>query len=243
MKKIIKSIFEKIGYEIRKTVFIPGERMGIDPFNDISYFLRGNPTPLFFDVGGNEGQTVLQMLKKFPNATIHSFEPGSETFQTLQNNIRSFKAVRAWNLGIGAECKLQRFNENAFSSMSSFLPSTVETWGDIKKRSEVNVQTLDLFCRDNNICNIDLLKIDTQGYEYEVLLGAKRLLLEKNIKLIYLEVIFSGMYTNLPLFSSILSLLEQYKYSPVAFYDQHHKHPERILHWCDILFVHQQIKL
>ena len=36
MKKIIKSIFEKIGYEIRKTVFVPGERMGIDPFNDIT---------------------------------------------------------------------------------------------------------------------------------------------------------------------------------------------------------------
>jgi hypothetical protein len=51
------------------------------------------------------------------------------------------------------------------------------------------------------------------------------------------------MYKNLPLFSSILSLLEQCKYSPVAFYDQHHKYPERILHWCDILFINEEAAL
>ena len=55
----------------------------------------------------------------------------------------------------------------------------------IESFSEINVhtQTLDNFCLEEKINNIDVLKIDTEGNELNVLKGAKKLLLE-NINLI-----------------------------------------------------------
>ena len=48
----------------------------------------------------------------------------------------------------------------------------------------VKTQTLDNFCLEKKISNIDVLKIDTEGNELNVLKGAKRLLSENKINLI-----------------------------------------------------------
>ena len=53
--------------------------------------------------------------------------------------------------------------------------------------------TLDNFCKKKIIKNIDLLKIDTEGHEFEVLLGAKNLL-KKDIRYILIEFHFSKIY-------------------------------------------------
>ena len=64
-----------------------------------------------------------------------------------------------------------------------------------EKKINVDVITLDDFCQKNKISNIDLLKIDTQGYEEFVLEGAQNLLKENKIKIIKLEMIFSDLYS------------------------------------------------
>jgi len=52
----------------------------------------------------------------------------------------------------------------------------------------VQTQTMDNFCSINNIDRIDILKLDCDGTEYEVLLGAEKLLSEDRIGLIYTEI-------------------------------------------------------
>lgn len=112
------------------------------------------------------------------------------------------------NLAVGEKKGNLEFNINAVSGHSSFkklIPNT--TW--IKKRSNtINIDdkkyttkkvnskiiTLDDYASENNITNIDILKIDTQGFEDKVLIGAKKLLKENRIKLIQLELIFSEIY-------------------------------------------------
>ena len=59
--------------------------------------------------------------------------------------------------------------------------------GNLKKQFEtfeVKTDTLDNYCEKNNIDNIDVLKIDTEGSELEVLEGAKKILQKTNIVLI-----------------------------------------------------------
>ena len=59
--------------------------------------------------------------------------------------------------------------------------------GNLKKQFEtfeVKTDTLDNYCEKNNIDNIDVLKIDTEGSELEVLEGAKNILQKTNIVLI-----------------------------------------------------------
>ena len=63
-----------------------------------------------------------------------------------------------------------------------------------EKKIEVEMITLDNFCENYKIDNIDFLKIDTQGYEKFVLEGAQNLLKNRKIKIIKLEMIFSEIY-------------------------------------------------
>ena len=60
----------------------------------------------------------------------------------------------------------------------------------IEDFAEINVQTqtLDDFCLDEKIENIDVLKMDTEGNELNILKGAIRLLSENKINVIYTEI-------------------------------------------------------
>ena len=55
----------------------------------------------------------------------------------------------------------------------------------IKKIKKTEIQTLDFYCERNNINKIDILKIDTPGYEDKVIAGATKLLSTETEQLIF----------------------------------------------------------
>ena len=59
---------------------------------------------------------------------------------------------------------------------------------------EVNIKTLDNYFKDKNVQEIDLLKIDTQGYEDKVLIGCQETLKKNKIKAIIVEIMFDNVY-------------------------------------------------
>jgi hypothetical protein len=82
--------------------------------------------------------------------------------------------------------------------------------------------------------HINLLKIDTQGFELQVLRGAERMLSERRICALMLEVNFSMMYQVQSPFAQILEQLDARGYYLVDFYQK-----ARIKHrlsWCNALF-------
>ena len=64
----------------------------------------------------------------------------------------------------------------------------------ISRQENVSIITLDEYCKKNNIGNIDILKIDTQGYEDKVLKGCSELIKNEKINLIQVELIFADIY-------------------------------------------------
>jgi hypothetical protein len=79
-----------------------------------------------------------------------------------------------------------------------------------------------------------LLKIDTQGFELEVLKGSIEMLSKNAIGLVYLEIIFSEMYSNLPSLDEIYRYMMQNGFKLVAFYDFYSNN--KTADWCDALF-------
>jgi FkbM family methyltransferase len=67
---------------------------------------------------------------------------------------------------------------------------------------DIETTTLDTFCQDEGINEIDFLQIDVQGADLDVLKGAANIL-EKSTLAIQIEVEFSPLYTNQPLFSDV----------------------------------------
>jgi len=99
------------------------------------------------------------------------------------------------------------------------------------------MKTLDEYCVENKIPAIDILKSDTQGFDLEVIKGARELLRRKAIHLIYMEVILSDMYKGLPGVDEIYTFLTERGFNLVSFYQYHYQHPGAA--WTDALFVNK----
>jgi FkbM family methyltransferase len=231
MKQTIRHIIRKFGYDIVR--FNPGQ-IGKDPRDDMARFLH-NDRPIIFDVGANVGQSIDSFRFKFPRCIVHSFEPSPTTFETLNQQASKFKDVHLWNCALGSVCGQMTFLENLHSDMSSFLPLGEFGWGKVMKETLVEVKTIDRFCDEESIEQIDILKSDTQGFELEVFRGAERTIRANRIGLIYFEIIFSDMYENLPSFAQIYDFLRSRDFLLVSFYQFYYQ--KQLASWTDALFI------
>jgi hypothetical protein len=87
--------------------------------------------------------------------------------------------------------------------MSSFLEQGKKGWGDVVVQNLVAVTAIDSFCSEHGITSIDVLKLDVQGFELELIKGAKEGLATGRIGLLYFEVTFMERYKNRPSFSDL----------------------------------------
>jgi FkbM family methyltransferase len=243
--KIVRGLVHALGFELtrrRPVEYAPHANvLGIKAFEDIERLLSKNEQVVIFDVGANSGQSVLTFKSLFPTSRIHSFEPSPEIYEQLAVNVEAYDGdVLINNVGIGSVPGEQVFLENSQSEMSSFLRPGQMGWGKIEKETVVPVITLDEYCARNEISIVDLLKIDTQGYELEVLKGCQRLMDQNRIKLIYLEVNFAELYENLPPFDEIFRFLVNHNFGLVSFYE--FAHQGHLASWSDALFLNRHFQ-
>ena len=212
--------------------------IGQSPLPDMKRFVPADRQPVILDVGANTGQSVKRFRRAFPSSVIHSFEPSRRIFAQLKANIADKGAVFAWNVALGAAVGRQTFLENTHSDMSSFLELSRNGWGKIEEKSTVNVWTVDSFLEEQKIAFVDILKSDTQGYEFEVFKGAEEAMRRNRIGLLYFEFIFSDMYKDLPRFDEMFRHLIDRGFLLVSIYELRHQH--NLASWGDALFVSQQ---
>ena len=213
MKKFVKKIINSIGLDIKR--FHPELKNNLS-FDEI-YKLKIKDNCIIFDVGANKGQSIERFRKIFPSCIIHSFEPNKAEFEIINKKYQNDKKIIINNIAIGDKIEKKKFFITALSGTSSFHKLNLNTqW--IKKRSsqhntsiegytkkvvEVDVLTLDQYCKNNSINNIDILKIDTQGYEDRVLEGSREMLEKNIVKIVELEVMFDDVYERYLSFSDI----------------------------------------
>lgn len=137
--------------------------------------LRLDPAPkTIIDVGANMGEISLRFAQQFPNARILSFEPHPVTFKKLKTNWNknAFKNITLLNLGLGSQTGEVYFEERSNGN----LGMNRVTADREKSAHQIHITTLDLFFQENNLSDASIIKIDVEGYEHEVLKGARNLL-------------------------------------------------------------------
>jgi FkbM family methyltransferase len=234
-KEIIRWFAAKLGYDVRSAA-----SLGVSPFLDMQKLVRAQSPPMILDVGANEGQSLDRFKKTFPSSIIHSFEPGRAAFQRLSERARAYTGVHLWNSALGATAGEQVLFENTNTDMNSFLPLSSAGWGQVEGESLVTMTTVDDFLKTNGIEKVDILKSDTQGYDYEVLKGAEEAIQTNKIGLVYFEFIFSDMYKTLPPFDRVFRHLIDRNFALVSMYDFHHQN--ELASFADILFVNRDYR-
>lgn len=207
--------------------------------HDLKVMIQRN-NPVVFDVGANNGQSIEVFLKIFKNPHVFSFEPNHKLYKILHNKYKNNPHVYIFPDALGSEKgkkTLYVYKADVLSSLKPIEQNIANPFNNeiLDDTLTCDVVSLDTFVESNNITCIDLLKIDTQGYEFEVLSGAKNSLRAGLIKSIYIEINFVELYKDQSPPLLIFDLLFSLKFKLVGLYDL--DRPNKYIRWCNALFT------
>ncbi len=187
-----------------------------------------NDFNLVLDIGAHKGESINFFLNNFKINKIISFEASPVNFDNLKNKEVRLKKkfsksiIQLENMALGSSIeskKLKQFDESSSSTLSQINKNSKYfkkkfAWVNLfnKKKKiyseiQIDINTLDNYIEVNRIDLIDLIKIDTEGFEFEILQGTTRNF--KRVKLILFEHHYDDMIKKNYNFSHINQLLSQ----------------------------------
>jgi FkbM family methyltransferase len=172
---------------------------------------------LILDVGANDGWFAKVVFRYAPSFKVISFEPLKSMLPFLEKIKTSNKNYSFENIGLGkaeGTSLIKEYFTTGLSSLkkinSEYKYNVINFNQEVKNEYQINIFTLDDYIIKNMI-NSDLcLKIDTQGYEMEVLEGAIKLFESKKIKFVLIELMTIEKYEGAKLYNDIIYFLEDF---------------------------------
>ena len=176
---------------------------------------------LLIDVGANDGKWAERFLKFFPNTKVIAFEPTSLPFERLKKRFENNKDIEIHRFAISNVNVRAPIFIGTSDTLSSFEKYEDEVnifyQNKYTHTEEVECKTLDSF-RIKKDERLICLKVDTQGHEVEVFLGATELL--PQVDLCIVEVSFVKEYKDKePSFVEVAGRLRRADLYPVVFQD------------------------
>jgi len=160
-----------------------GQRIALEkyePYETQLILRQTRPGDVVVDVGANIGYYTVLLANKVGNTgKIYAFEPDKTNFEILRKNVEvnNLKNVETINAAVGSKVgklKLHKSKDNLGDH---------KLYGSDGETEEVKIIKLDDFLKNKKI---DLMKIDTQGWEPEVIEGAKNII-NRNKPIVFLE--------------------------------------------------------
>lgn len=187
-----------------------------------------NKDGVILDVGTNKGQFINFIKPICTDSTIYGFEPNPTLYKKNLSNFANFDNIHISNIGISDIDGTLIFHENVMDETSTFEQLNfdssylkkkarvlgVDSREIVRKSYEVKVERLCDWIIKMNIQQIELLKIDVEGHEYNCLLGLFSQPSAK-IRFIQIESHSDDMYENRQKAKLILPLLIENGYEEV----------------------------
>lgn len=216
----------------------PHRRAALNPMTVQKRILAGTDVRVILDCGAHHGRVAREYAAAFPGATVHSFEPTPATFSVLRSRVASHARIRPINAAVGeAEGEVDFFIA-PFEQANSLLPRHPGR-PELEQRVRVRVRRIDEYCREQSIEQVEILKLDVEGYEGPALRGCGRLLEERRIRVIVAETRFDsgreagGSNTTFP---DLCALLLPLGYRFYGLYDPRYDEDLKF-DWGDVIFA------
>lgn len=211
-------------YKINKFLYLLSVKgMGIDNKFSLVHkgdrmllatLLKSSGKQVVIDVGANVGNYAEEVLNYNSEVELYAFEPHPKTFITLQEKAKKF-GFKTINKGCADTIGKLKFYDYANNDGSEHATLLEGVFTDLYNNEtivhEVDVTTLDAFMQEHKIEHIDLLKIDTEGFEYNVMSGCLESIKNNKIKAIHFE--FNSMNIISKVFmKDFIKILPQYDF-------------------------------
>jgi FkbM family methyltransferase len=249
-KQIIAKILDVVlPQSVKNSIFHLGFNLAQDRFREFAYRYalapnmklglsdiakRGFSPKTIVDVGSYHGDWSVMVKSIWPQANIIMFEANQENESILKSTANRINAQVYFEL-LGSEDGKQ-VDFFVMDTGSSVYEENSPLQRTVEKRI---LRSLDSLLPKDMI--IDFLKIDTQGYELEVLGGAPRTL--KNAEAILLEVSLLEINKSAPLIDEVLNFLKGYNFRAYEILEIHRRPLDFAMNQVDILFVKEDSPL
>jgi FkbM family methyltransferase len=141
--------------------------------------------PLVFDVGFNDGASTVEILRARPRARVVGFDPSRFSSDCYRERFVSDERVVFANQGLSSQPGELCFHD--YENMCSSLAVRKETTLEKPVSYNVPITTIDDYCREHGVDHVNFMKIDAEGYDLNVLEGARDLLRRQGVDLFMFE--------------------------------------------------------
>lgn len=181
---------------IQNLIYLGGDYFDVGSLEKMKKYI--NPGAVVLDIGANIGNHSIFFAKECQAGKIYSFEPTRRTFEILERNIRINhleEKVKAMNIALGDQ-----------QTKADVICVNKRNCGANKVNRNVN-GSISMEALDNLAIKekIEFIKIDVEGFEYEVLQGGVKTI-DKNKPCIYIEIFDSN-------YDKVNSLLQSMNYA------------------------------
>jgi FkbM family methyltransferase len=214
LKQRIARSFRLFGYDL--TRYQPNRH----PVAQLIQLISGAKTGLVLDVGANRGQYATELRASGYRGKIVSFEPLKEAYAVLSQAAAGDPQWEARNVALGSapgRSTIHVAGNSTSSSLLEMLPAHLDSAPQSKyvATEEIEVECLNrvmpgLLPVEGSVW----LKVDTQGFETQVLAGASEVL--GKVASVQLEMSLVPLYAGAPSFESLLGWMKERGYQLVA---------------------------
>ena len=161
-------------------------------FDDIKTMSSSN-SPTIVDGDAHRGQTIEAFLSIFDQPTIHSFEPNPEKAEYLNEKYADAGQVNIYGTALGPISSEVELNITEKDASSSIRPPTTKNTEAFGSRVSVVDTTMTQQVRADAVvgAQIDIIKLDVQGYELEALRGCDQFL--EGVQIVLVESSFQEL--------------------------------------------------
>jgi FkbM family methyltransferase len=187
------------------------------------------------DVGAYKGEFFKAFVDKGLLSEVILFEPNPLNYQNLLETHRADSRYKTESLAVGAYSHKTKFNYGEDGATGSLIPPINQT-PPTQHQNSVQVITIDDYVEINKIRNhVSIIKIDTQGCDLDVLIGAEKTI-QLNLPIVVVEMIYAPLYENQCSPVEIFNWFNKNEYSLVGLFDEHFS-ADGWLAWCDACFL------
>ncbi len=229
MRLIPGSFVEKL----RMRLGVPSQKWSLNNLKKNGF----NPTKIV-DIGAYEGKWTEEVSEIFPEAHFLMIEAQAEKEALIKNVAQKDSNKRDYRISLLSADDDKTLLFNQYETASSVLVEHHDTGAETKT---IISKSLDTVLNSSNFQMPDFIKLDTQGYEIEILKGGKSALV--SAKVVLMEVSFIDIYKNGPLVLEVLNFMDKHNFQAYDICSIMRRPLDKAIFQSDLLFVKKDSSL